>query len=360
MDAKTFLCCVEAMKSDDIAVQEDAANAVAALSEPVYLPQILHHLSNENPLVRRVMLWTLRNYTAQIAYPQFLPYLHDADMAVREASLLLFMDGGVPATDTLVAAVGASDDLTRFSAVQALGQFRTPEAIVPLMNAAVSANPDIREVAVLSLGVYAEPMVVPSLITALRDEPQIRLAALEGLRTRELSPDERNLVLGCLSDELPEIRAAAVSVLGTQVPECAAEDPDPRVRRAAAVVSVSPETLGRLCGDAEPSVRMAAAESVGKRRYLMEDALLPLLSDTVPGVRRAAITGLSPSRRPDVVSALITCLRDSKPGIQAAAATVLGEIGGDEVVAALTAASGSGNAILRGIIKNALSAAVKK
>lgn len=216
------MCCVEAIKSDDIAVQEDAANAVAALSEPVHLPQILHHLSDNNPLVRRVMLWTLHNYAAQIAYPEVLPYLYDADMAVREAALLLFMDGGVPATDTLVTAVGSSDDRTRFSAVQALGQFLAPEAIVPLMNAAVFANPNIREVAVLSLGVYAESMVVPSLIAALRDEPQIRLAALEGLRTRELSPDEEKTVFGCLSDELPEIRVAAVSVLGTRVPECAA------------------------------------------------------------------------------------------------------------------------------------------
>ncbi|HJJ96160.1 MAG TPA: HEAT repeat domain-containing protein, partial [Methanocorpusculum sp.] len=93
---------------------------------------------------------------------------------------------------------------------------------------------------------------------------------------------------------------------------------------------------------------------------MMEDVLLPLLSDAVPGVRRAAVTALALSRRPDVVAALIDCLHDPKPGVQAAAATALGEIGGDEVIAALTAASKSGNAILRGIMKNALNAALKK
>ncbi|MCZ0860871.1 HEAT repeat domain-containing protein [Methanocorpusculum sp. MG] len=361
MDAKTFLCCIEAIKSSDIAVQEDAANAVAALTEKHWLPQILHHLDDPNPLVRRVMLWTLRNYIGQISYPQFLAYLHDPDMAVREAALLLFMEGGSPACDALVAAVSSEEEELRFSAVQALGQFRTPEAIVPLMHAAGAKNPDIREVAVLSLGVYADACVVPQLLAALADEPQIRLAALEGLRGRELSPEDLVKISGCLYDaEYPEIRAAAVAVLGPLVPEEIAADASSQVRRAVASAAASPELLAHLCTDADASVRMAAAEAIGKQGYIMEDVLLPLFSDAVPGVRRAAVTALASSRRPDVVAALINCLHDPKPGIQAAAATALGEIGGDEVIAALTEASKSGNAILRGIMKNALNAALKK
>jgi HEAT repeat protein len=297
MDAKTFLCCIEAIKSSNIAVQEDAANQVAALAESCWLPQILHHLDDPNPLVRRVMLWTLRNYTEQISYPQLLAYLHDPDLAVREAALLLFMEGGSTACDALVAAVSSEDDELRFSAVQALGQFRTPEAIAPLIHAAGAKNLDIREVAVLSLGVYADARVIPQLLAALADEPQIRLAALEGLRGRELAPEDMVKVSGCLFDaEFPEIRAAAVAVLGPLVPEESADDASPRVRRAVASVAASPQLLARMCTDADASVRMAAAETVGKQRYMMEDVLLPLLSDAVPGVRRAAVTALASSR----------------------------------------------------------------
>ena len=136
MDEKTFLCCIEAIKSNDVAIQEDAANAIAALTDERWLPQILHHLNDANPLVRRVMLWTLRNYTGKISYPQFLAYLHDPDMAVREAALLLFMEGEKPACDALVAAVSSENEELQFSAVQALGQFRRPEAIDPLIQAA--------------------------------------------------------------------------------------------------------------------------------------------------------------------------------------------------------------------------------
>lgn len=361
MDAKTFLCCIEAIKSSDIAVQEDAANAVAALTDSCWLPQILHHLDDPNPLVRRVMLWTLRNYAGEIAYPQLLAYLYDPDMAVREAALLLFMEGGSPACDALVTAVSSEEDELRFSAVQALGQFRTPEALAPLIDASSAKNPDIREVAVLSLGVYADACVIPYLLAGLTDEPQIRLAALEGLRGRVLSPENLVTVSGCLSDaEFPEIRAAAVAVLGPLVPAESADDASPQVRRAVASVTTSPQLLAQMCTDTDASVRMAAAEAVGKQGYVMEDVLLPLLSDGVPGVRRAAVTALASSRRPDVVAALIDCLHDPKPGIQAAAATALGGIGGDEVIAALTEASKSGNAILRGIMKNALNAALKK
>lgn len=361
MDEKTFLCCIEAIKSSDVAIQEDAANAIATLTEERWLSQILHHLNDANPLVRRVMLWTLRNYTGKISYPQFLAYLHDPDMAVREAALLLFMEGEKPACNALVAAVSSENEELQFSAVQALGQFRRPEAIDPLIQAAGAKNPDIREVAVLSLGVYSEKRVIPLLLASLKDEPQIRLAALEGLRGRELSPEDIVTVLECLRDtDFPEIRAAAVAVLGPLVPEEFTEDPSPQVRRVVASVVASQKLLAKLCGDTDASVRMAAAESLGKLEELQEDVLLPLLTDSVPGVRRAAVTALASSRRPDVVAALIDRLHDPKPGVQAAAATVLGEIGGDEVVAALTEASKSGNVILRGITKNALNAALKK
>ena len=286
MDAASFLCCVEAIKCGDAAVQEDAANQTASLRDPLMLSEIQRYVSDESALVRRVMLWTLRNYTSQISYPPLLPCLLDSDMAVREAALLLFMEGGSPAVDALVAAVSSCDERVQFSAVEALGQFRTPEAVVPLMG------------------------------------------------------------------------AAAVAVLGEHVPAWCADDASAVVRRAVASVVVSSEVLGRLCRDTDPSVRMAAAEAVGKRRYPMEDVLLPLLSDEVPGVRRAAVTGIDFSERADVVPALIGCLSDPKPGVQAA--TALGEIGGDEVVAALSAASESGNVILRGIVRNALNAARKR
>ena len=79
--------------------------------------------------------------------------------------------------------------------------------------------------------------MVPLLLASLKDRTPIRLAALEGLRGRELSPEEIVTVLECLGDtDFPEIRAAAVAVLGPLVPEEFTEDPSPQVRRVVASV----------------------------------------------------------------------------------------------------------------------------
>ena len=126
------------------------------------------------------------------------------------------------------------------------------------------------------------------------------------------------------------------------MPVTAALDTEPFVRRAAAEYLADAELLARLCADQDSSVRTAAAESIGRQNLGLEDTLLPLLSDQVPGVRRAAVTALGNSGRPDVIPALVHCLQDPKPGIRAAAATVLGKIGGDEVIAALEEAEKAG------------------
>lgn len=194
MDSVEFLAHLEAIKNGDSAVQEEAGNAIVALNEPLYLPQIQHHINDPDPLIRRVMLWTLRNYAGSFAYTPLLTYLNDPDMAVLEAAQVLFMEGDAEAAAALVDATFSADMVTQFAAVQALGQFSTPEAIRPLMRAAESSNPDIREVAVLSLGVYPEPEIIPALLQALQDNPQIKIAGLEGLKNRELSPEEKTLL----------------------------------------------------------------------------------------------------------------------------------------------------------------------
>lgn len=119
---------IAAIRSDDTARQEEAANKICALHDPASLQFILAALKKNDPLTRRVMLWALRNYSAELEYAQYLSYLADEDLGVREAALMLFMEGGQPAVDTLVAAISSNDMTTQYASVQALGQFRVPAA----------------------------------------------------------------------------------------------------------------------------------------------------------------------------------------------------------------------------------------
>jgi HEAT repeat protein len=354
-----FAACINSLRTGDTAEQETTANAIAGLRDISYLPLIEAHLGDGDPLVRRVMLWTLRNYAGRISYPRFLSYLHDPDMMVREAALLLFMEGGTEASAVLASAVLSRDEGLQFAAIQALGQFRTPDAPPSLIRALQSANPDIREVAVLSLGVYPDDAVKSVLISVLSDVPAVRLAALHGLLHRSLSADDTAAVCSCLSSEDPEIRAAAVRLLGNACPDPVAGDASPVVRKAVASAVVRSAVLEQLCSDTDASVRTAAAESAGRSCSGMEDVLLPMLSDEVPGVRRAAVSALEGSPRPEVVPALIACLKDPKPGVRAAAATALGNIGGEDAIVALKEAAECGNPVLHGIITNAIQKAAK-
>ena len=360
MKKPAFDHLVASIKSDDIVKQEEAANRVCALKDPASLSLIISALEENVPLIQRVMLWALRNYSADLDYTLYLPYLSSGDMGVREAALVLFMEGGQPAVDTLVKAGSSDDRITQYAAVHALGQFRAPEAITPLIAAVSSHEADIREIAVMSLGVYSDPMVVPVLISALKDLSNVRLAALLGLRGRQLSTDELSLVSLCLSDEQEDIRSACVYVLDALSPDDLVSDPSLSVRCALASVTTGKTVLAALCNDLDPSVKTAAVESIGKQKYHLEDTLLPLLSDPVPGVRRAAASALGNSERPDVVDSLITCLSDPKLGIRAAAAASLGHIGGESVIQVLKEAAKTKNPILSGIIKNALTTAEAK
>ena len=78
---------IAAIRSDDTARQEEAANKICALHDPASLQFILAALKKNDPLTRRVMLWALRNYSAELEYAQYLSYLADEDLGVREAAL---------------------------------------------------------------------------------------------------------------------------------------------------------------------------------------------------------------------------------------------------------------------------------
>lgn len=360
MKEPAFNKYVDELRSDDFAKIQDAANILCSSKDMKNLPSILANLEDENPIVRRVMLWSLRNYIDHIEYDDLIKYLMDEDMGVREAALAVLMDGGKPAIDKMLSYALSEDRNIQYAVVQALGQFRTPDAVEPLIKASESEDDEIRETAVMSLGIYADPVVQQILLKSLNDKPDICLAALSGLKGRVLLSDEYKAVEKCLKSDRDDIRAAAVYVLDSSCPHNMSNDVSSYVRRAFASVTDSKSNLEKLCRDPEPSVRTAAADTIGKLKLKSEDVLLQMLNDEIPGVRRAAATSLKYSQRQDVIPALIRCLSDKKPGIRAAAAASLGYIGGDDAISALKAAKSTRNPILAGIIKNALETAENK
>ncbi len=358
MNEKTFARLLASLSSTDFAKVEEAANTLCALRDANAYPLILSALETGSPLVQRVMLWTLRNYELE-DYALFLPYLMAEDADVCEAAQVLFMEGGDSACKTLVSVLSSEDFELQYAAVETLGQFRSPCAKLPLVESLDSPSPEVRILAAYSLSHFEGDDVVEALLSHLSDAA-VRTAALSSLRSRSLSSDALLSILPLLSDADESVRTAAVYVLDAIVPDSAADDAAGSVRRAVAEVSVSSSVLRKLCLDTDSSVRTAAIDAAGKQGIRMDEVLISLLHDEMPGVRRAAAAALGSSGGDEVVAALIEALSDPKPGICAAAATSLGKIGGDAARAALVSASSSRNPILAGIIKNALSELEKR
>ena len=359
MNAKTFARLVADLSSEDFAKVEDAANTICALRDANAYPLILEALGLGTALVQRVMLWALRNYELS-DYTQFMPYVASDDDDVREAAQVLFMEGGDAACRALVSSLSVDDLNLQYAAVETLGQMRSECAKKPLLSSLSSSSPEVRELAAYSLARFTDDDVTCALLSCLSDDSAVCAAALSGLRGRVLSSDALLSVMPLLSNPDVLVRSAAVYVLDAAVPDSAAEDCDSRVRRAVAEVTSSASILRMLLMDADSSVRTAAADAAGKRGMRMDEVLIPMLKDEMPGVRRAAAAALANAEGDVVISALVGALSDPKPGIRAAAANSLGKIGGEKAKAALVSASQVKNPILAGIIKNALSELEKR
>ncbi|MCE9667923.1 HEAT repeat domain-containing protein [Myxococcus stipitatus] len=87
-------------------------------------------------------------------------------------------------------------------------------------------------------------------------------------------------------------------------------------------------TLARLAGDEDSTVRMYAAQGLGRLKSRNVQVLLPLLDDKSSGVRRDAAKALGASRNPKVGRVLVAAARQEQElEVRAAMLTAVGDAG---------------------------------
>lgn len=216
------------------------------------------------------------------------------------------------------------------------------EAVGPLIRHLRDADPIFRSYVAAALGQIADPRATKPLLHALSDElPQVRAAAVKALGQMRTAPRKEiaPAIRTALKDGAPEVRAAACLAMAAlregsgreEIVKCL-EDDEWCVRQAAAeaLASLGADAsagplLVELLGDEQPQVRIAAAKAlVATCNYPPAvEALAKASKDHEAGVRITAVEGLGELARKENMDgglpAVMTALEDDLPLVQQAA-----------------------------------------
>ena len=234
-------------------------------------------------------------------------------------------------------ALAGADAIEQAAIARVLGMLGGGEAIT-ILSRMLDADPAVAAVAASALGRLAHA-AERELLDALEQGDSARRLVLLPLIGRSATP----LVIRCLDDEDPAVRAAACDTLGRLGALTAVAplfrllaDPNPRVVQAAvgAIQALGGADAERhaldACRAGWPTVRRAALRIVA---YFGWRSALPLLVDAVrdadPRVREVAVQGLPFIEDPRALDELLGIARDDNPRLRAAALRALGQCRGD-------------------------------
>ncbi|WP_443051659.1 fumarate reductase/succinate dehydrogenase flavoprotein subunit [Streptomyces sp. NBC_00269] len=224
------------------------------------------------------------------------------------------------------------------------------------------SDPAVRVAAVAVLAETVPAGAGPALAARLRDAaPQVRQAGAGALRELvEVLPAADELasglraalgvadpaVRGAALDVLRELRLGDASVYATVLADT---DIDVRVQAVRALVSVdAADQLSAATADPAREVRVAVARGLAAVREPSPDPLAPLLDDSDPLVRAAALTALADTGcPPPYAERAVAALGDRAWQVRAGAATALRTALPTTTVPALAKASTDPNADVR-------------
>ncbi len=169
------------LQHTNLTVQEAAASVLSSIADVRVLDGLVTALGSADWVVRMHAAKALGRIRDARAVGALLPLLQDKVKAVREDAVAALALIGREAIAPLVATLGHAEWLVRLHAVEALGKLRAVEAVDPLLHLTFN-DPDaaVREDAVRALGEIGEPRAVDFLLAVMKT-PGLRPLAIESL-----------------------------------------------------------------------------------------------------------------------------------------------------------------------------------
>lgn len=268
------------LKSDETAIQKQAAWALGEREETRAVPWLIDALRDKDTEVRAMAAWAL----GEIKDPQAL--------------------------NPLLAALNEQqNDFAREMLARAIGELEDARAVQPLLDLLKDPEPGVRVAALWALGEIGERSTFYTVIKMLNDQnDKVRAATLSALRGIGCDPAFVAVTLS-LRDASAAVRYAAAKLLGefTDKP--------------------TNEPVHKVLVDYSPSFPPILQEVFGEFENLSAiDYLIQVLADPVAQVRVSAAETLGIIGHPGAVAALMTSLQDSDPDVRAMAVWALDEI----------------------------------
>ena len=169
--AKTF---VTQLGAPDAGRRTEAIEVLVTMGSPA-IDALIWGLSNENPQIREMSVWTLSEIKTPAAriVPAIITSLTDPDETIRVIGSIALQNLGEPAVPYLIDALTAPSAAIRLNAAYALGEIGIPlDTIIPaLINTLTDVEWNVRRLVVRALARIGTP-AVDSLIQALNSPDQ--------------------------------------------------------------------------------------------------------------------------------------------------------------------------------------------
>ena len=312
---------VEGLASDDTVVRARTAEALGTIGEMAgdAAPALVEALEDDNDRVRAKAVEALGKMgesVAEVAVPKLTRMLRDDDDWVRALAAEALGQMGESAEDAapaLLRSLRHPNPLVRANAAEALGRLKADAARAALEEACGDADAGVRARAVEALAGLGEQAASSLRVVLDRmtdPDPQVRAAAVAVVGGWPGATVDPAVFNGLLDDGNDEVAVRAIRLAPS----------------LSSVEAILPALKARLTGAPNPLVQAAAATALGRIGPAAADAGEELAAAAREGdseLRLAAMRALALVQPPQAAGAFAAGLRDPDPKIRVLASAGL-------------------------------------
>jgi len=371
-DRAAFEGLIELMGERDAGVRQAVISALNSIGHPDMAARMAQYLIHEDPIVRESAVRIAGYFGYEVCIDLILERCSDESENVRYAAIqcLPFLEDK-RAFETIVKALEGDTPRVRAAAAYALGQLEEKDAILYLKKALQDKDPWVRYFASKSAGEKKDPEVLEILSQMVQNDPanQVRISAVEAIGNIG-SANAVSILARFIGDDNFDIARTAINALGkVNHPDAItyllssvhSSDRAIRVETIKALGNrggkeaievlkwvassdkneeIAAEAIESLChiGSREAIAALIELTSDKSKRNICVAKLSQFLGRYIewiaeglknknPVVRSSIVDVLARMRHPDATEALVLALEDEDTSVRLAAVNALGYLG---------------------------------